>query len=57
VHTRRHNAVTAARYFDEVVDQLHRAGIEVATMVIDMPATRPMRGTLMTDPGVVLRWR
>jgi hypothetical protein len=57
VHTRRHNAVTVARYFDEVVDQLDRVGIGVAAVAIDMSDAQPMRGTLMTGPGVVLRWR
>ena len=57
MHPRRHNAVTVARYFDEVVDQLHLVGIDVTTMDIDIAFAQPMRGQLLTDPGTVLRWR
>lgn len=53
----RHTAVTIARYFDQVVDQLQQAGVAVATLSIDLSTTAPMRGQLMTAPGLVLRWR
>ncbi|WNV84847.1 hypothetical protein [Umezawaea sp. Da 62-37] len=49
--------MTVARYFDEVVDQLTLAGIDVTTMDIDISFAQPMRGQLLTDPGTVLRWR
>lgn len=52
-----HTAVSVAHYFDQVADELHRAGVAVATISIDMSPTEPMRGQLMTDPGRVLRWR
>ncbi|GLZ31757.1 hypothetical protein Lesp02_39450 [Lentzea sp. NBRC 105346] len=50
-------AISITNYFDEVVDQLGRAGISVDSVAIDLSPAEPMRGQLTTGLGPVLRWR
>ncbi|MCX2951459.1 hypothetical protein [Lentzea sp. NEAU-D7] len=48
--------VAIARYFDEVVDRLACQGIDVAQVVLELSASRPKRGEVVTGRGTVLRW-
>jgi hypothetical protein len=49
--------IAVAKYFDDVVDELGRRGITVATVTIDIVPREPVRGQLVTGSGPVLRWR